>query len=55
MTLLAGKVCIVTGGAGSIGLETARLLVEECAFVLASDQSSFTSGTTLMVDGGMSV
>jgi NAD(P)-dependent dehydrogenase (short-subunit alcohol dehydrogenase family) len=34
MGIMAGKVCIVTGGAGSIGLESARLLLQEGARVM---------------------
>ncbi len=34
---LAGKVCVVTGGAGSIGLASARLFVAEGACVMLAD------------------
>ena len=37
MTLLKDKVCIITGGAGSIGLATARLFLAEGARVLLVD------------------
>ena len=34
---LQGKVCIITGAAGGIGLETAIIFVREGAYVLLSD------------------
>jgi NAD(P)-dependent dehydrogenase (short-subunit alcohol dehydrogenase family) len=37
MGLLEGKTCIVTGGAGSIGLATARLFLAEGARVMLAD------------------
>jgi len=37
MGLLEGKICIVTGGAGSIGLATARLFLAEGARVMLAD------------------
>jgi NAD(P)-dependent dehydrogenase (short-subunit alcohol dehydrogenase family) len=36
---LSGKACVVTGSTGGIGLETARLLVEEGARVVTSGRS----------------
>ena len=96
MGTVDGKVCIVTGGAGSLGLASARLLLQEGARVmlvdigeerlsartgqngtelinrgiplgrharpeeiaksvlfLASDQSSFSTGSVFMADGGL--
>lgn len=35
--MLQGKICIITGGAGSIGLATARLMLEQGARVLLVD------------------
>lgn len=37
MGMLQGKVCVVTGGAGSIGLATAQLFVAEGAQVMLAD------------------
>lgn len=37
MRLLAGKVCVITGGAGSIGVATARTFVDEGASVMLVD------------------
>jgi len=39
MVKLGGKVCIVTGAAGSIGAETARLMLSEGASVMLVDRS----------------
>jgi NAD(P)-dependent dehydrogenase (short-subunit alcohol dehydrogenase family) len=39
MGLLEGKACVVTGGAGSIGRATARLMLEEGAKLVLSDLS----------------
>lgn len=38
MGILDGKVCIVTGGAGSLGLESARLMLQEGAKVMLVDK-----------------
>ena len=44
MNELQNKVCVVTGGAGSIGLESARLFLEEGARVLLVDMNEETLG-----------
>lgn len=36
-TIMAGKVCVITGGAGSMGLESARLLLQKGARVMLVD------------------
>ena len=37
---LSGRVCVVTGSTGGIGLETARLLAEEGARVVVTGRDS---------------
>jgi NAD(P)-dependent dehydrogenase (short-subunit alcohol dehydrogenase family) len=37
MGIMEGKVCVITGGAGSLGLESARLLLKEGAKVMLVD------------------
>ncbi|MBK6294428.1 MAG: SDR family oxidoreductase [Rhodoferax sp.] len=37
MAALEGKICVITGGAGSIGLATARLFLEQGARVMLAD------------------
>ena len=39
MALMDGKGCVITGGAGSLGLASARALLAEGAKVLLVDQS----------------
>jgi NAD(P)-dependent dehydrogenase (short-subunit alcohol dehydrogenase family) len=39
MGIMDGKVCIVTGGGGSLGLESARLLLQEGAKVMLVDNN----------------
>ena len=36
---LTGRVCVVTGSTGGIGLETARLLIDEDALVVTCGRS----------------
>lgn len=51
---LSGKACVVTGSTGGIGLETARLLVEEGARVVTSGRSGPPGiGETLHVQGDL--
>ena len=38
MGIMEGKVCVVTGGAGSVGLESAGLLLREGAKVMLVDR-----------------
>jgi NAD(P)-dependent dehydrogenase (short-subunit alcohol dehydrogenase family) len=42
MGILKGKVCVVTGGAGSLGLESARLMLQEGAKVMLVDRNEET-------------
>jgi NAD(P)-dependent dehydrogenase (short-subunit alcohol dehydrogenase family) len=39
MGIMEGKVCVITGGAGSLGLESARLLLQEGAKVMLVDNN----------------
>jgi NAD(P)-dependent dehydrogenase (short-subunit alcohol dehydrogenase family) len=39
MGIMAGKVCVITGGAGSMGLESAKLLLQEGSRVMLVDRN----------------
>ncbi|MEJ2730736.1 MAG: hypothetical protein P8185_19920 [Deltaproteobacteria bacterium] len=39
MGIMKNKVCVITGGAGSVGLESARLLQQEGARVMLVDNN----------------
>lgn len=52
MALMDNKCCIITGGAGSLGLESARLLLSEGAKVLLVDRSQADLDTAAAALGG---
>lgn len=52
MALMDDKCCIITGGAGSLGLESARLLLSEGAKVLLVDRSQADLDTAAAELGG---
>lgn len=52
MALMDDKCCIITGGAGSLGLESARLLLSEGAKVLLVDRSQADLDTAAAALGG---
>jgi NAD(P)-dependent dehydrogenase (short-subunit alcohol dehydrogenase family) len=57
MARLKGKVSVITGGAGGIGVAAGRLFAQEGArlmLFLASDESRYCTGGVYMVDGGIS-
>ena len=39
MGIMDGKVCVITGGGGSLGMESARLLLQEGAKVMLVDNN----------------
>ena len=49
-----GKVCVITGGAGSVGLESARLLWQEGAKVMLVDNNKQMLTKALETLGGES-
>ncbi len=55
MALMDNKCCIITGGAGSLGLESARLLLDEGARVLLVDRSQEDLDTAAADLGGDNV
>lgn len=55
MGQLSGKTCLITGGAGSIGLATARLFLAEGARVTLVDLSSDAASSTLAAFAGQPV
>ena len=52
MTSLFAQVIIVIGASASIGRAEE---IAQSALYLASNQSSFTTGTAMLVDGGVSI
>lgn len=57
MGIMSEKVCVITGGAGSLGLESARLLLNEGAKVMLVDnnQDLLTKAVGELGDGGGAV
>jgi NAD(P)-dependent dehydrogenase (short-subunit alcohol dehydrogenase family) len=55
--ILAHKVAINTGASSGIGWAAAKLFASlaRSALYLASDASAFTTGTALLVEGGVSI
>ncbi|UCF93337.1 MAG: SDR family oxidoreductase [Desulfobacterales bacterium] len=52
MGLMSGKVGVITGGAGSLGLESARLLLKEGARVMLVDKNQANLGKAVGSLGG---
>jgi len=54
MGIMEGKACIITGGAGSLGLESARLMLNEGAKVMLVDNNQGMLARAVDALGGAS-